>query len=152
MFKFKLVHEDNTPIEIVDGDVSFKLYIRPLTGADRLELVDALATGEFARLQRAVEPLIASWEGVCDENGSPRSFNVVNGQGNRVDQLGLFFKAVPFAAQIKTVLGIAAFAGVPRNLLDPVVASFERVLGTKIDIDPLSPPAVQPASAPSASS
>lgn len=126
------------PLEFGSGEDAFKLHLRAATTVDRAAVLDALAAGSFADVQRAVESLIVGWTGVFDENGNPIHWESADMDGRRVRNFPRLMGRAPLALQFEITAAILAFLGMPRGSVESIAGAAQ---AGRPNMDPTSAPA-----------
>ena len=127
------------PVSFGEGEEQFSLRLKRFNAAERMAVIDAVASQEFERVELALERLVIGWEGVCNEQGMPIPFDAMDGETHRpVRNLGIFLAVVPLKVQAQVLAGLLAFLGVPVGNVEYLV----RALGVEAgETRPTSPPA-----------
>jgi hypothetical protein len=132
-------------LEFGDGEGRFALRLKRFSGAERMAICDAVASGNLAAMQRAVGQVVVGWENVLDAAGNPIGFDCSEDGGlkNRFDGL---MGALPLPMVGQVMAAIIAFVGL-RADAEAVRSAFARSGAEIAKLDPTRQPAAttQPA-------
>lgn len=108
-----------------EGADAFSLIMKRMTGEDRLAIVDVSFSQSYAEMQRACGRLVADWQNVCNEDGTPIPFKVQAKDKTWTDNFTQMMGAIPFGMQMRVLAGIMGFAGVPTEGIDQVIRNID---------------------------
>jgi hypothetical protein len=111
------------PLAFGEGMDHFKLHVKPITGEERMCMLDAVRSNSLVDIQSAVERMVIGWDGVQDENGHPVPFEFRDGTitKNRFDQL---LGSISCELQLRVIGGLLAFVGIPAVDIGLVIRAF----------------------------
>ena len=105
------------PLCFGTGADAFKILLGHVSGADRMDLLDAALSASYATLFRQVERLVMNWQDVIDENGNPIPIEFNDVEGRPVKQFGKVMGKIPMRMQLQVVAGVLSFVGFPAEQL-----------------------------------
>ena len=126
------VFKQPDPIVIGEGESAFKLFVKAITGEERMAVFDAVAAMSFVSINAAVGRLVIAWEDVCGGDGNPIPLETLNERGVKGSNLQAMLGALPTPMHGETIGALLAFAGVPVENAQAVA----RGLGCERDLRP----------------
>lgn len=120
------------PLVIGDGDSQFKLFVKAISGEERMAVFDAVALESFVAMNVAISRLVIAWADVCGLDGNPIPLETVNERGVKGSNFQAMLGALPTPMHAEVLVAILAYCGVPIE----IVQRLAKGLGCERDLRP----------------
>ena len=126
------------PLPFGEGDDTFSLSLKQITGEERMAILDAARSGLMVEVQSNIDRLVIGWQGVVGADGNPVPLEY-DEDGLKMKRFDAFLGVISCEMQIRVIAGILAFVGIPTGNIDEIVKIFGNA-GDKPDTAPTAPP------------
>lgn len=113
------------PLVVKVGEAGFTMHHKYLDAGEKMEIVEAMASGGLQLAQERLWKRIDSWEGVKNADGSPLPIRRVDADGKEVESnIPLVIGRVPWAEQLRVLFAQMALNGIRFSQLEKMIAAY----------------------------
>lgn len=109
------------PLTFGRGDEAFTLSLKRVDAAERAAVLDAIQASSHMQVQAELERCVVGWANVCDANGVAVSFEEEDEKGRKTRNLSKFLGALALVDQMRVMVGLLAFIGIPTESADGII-------------------------------
>lgn len=109
----KIDYFDNPPpLVIGEGEDAFRIFLKPMTGGERMAVFDAIDSKSFEQIDAATARLVVAWDGINDQSGKPIAVESANARPTNWQRV---LGAMDRKAHGLVIGAILAFVGIPTD-------------------------------------